>query len=135
MMICPLDVNYQFSFVFSYIFVLSRYIEVFRSSTMEMKSAVGPRRMRDPPHGGSAYGNRPAPYDTSNRFGGANRFNGNGGGGRGGGGGGGGRGGGGGGPMGGGRNDRAALFDRPMGMGMMGSGAGKMGPSDVRPRG
>ncbi|CAG0914119.1 unnamed protein product [Notodromas monacha] len=50
-----------------------RYIEIFRSSLSEMKSAMVSPKMR-----GSG-SNRPAPYDSSNRFGGANRFGGGGG--------------------------------------------------------
>ncbi|CAG0887832.1 unnamed protein product [Darwinula stevensoni] len=46
-----------------------RYIEIFRSNLSELKAAVGPK-MRSP----LAFPNRPAPYDTGNRFGGMNRF-------------------------------------------------------------
>lgn len=53
--------------------LLSRYIEIFRSSLSERNGAVGPnRRMNSGPSMG--YNSRPAPYDRGDRFGGANRF-------------------------------------------------------------
>lgn len=50
-----------------------RYIEIFRSSLAEIRSA-GPK-MR--PMGPGGFNQRPAPYDRGDRFGGMNRYGGN----------------------------------------------------------
>lgn len=49
-----------------------RYIEIFRSSLAEIRSA-GPK-MR--PMGPGGFNQRPAPYDRGDRFGGMNRYGG-----------------------------------------------------------
>jgi len=55
-----------------------RYIEIFKSSEMEMRNA----NFREPRFGpmGGGFSNRPSPYDSRDRFGGANRYGGRGGG-------------------------------------------------------
>nr|XP_027228044.1 heterogeneous nuclear ribonucleoprotein H3-like [Penaeus vannamei] len=53
--------------------IAHRYIEIFRSNLGEVRAAMSPK-MRVPggPMGG--YNNRPAPYDSRDRFGGMNRY-------------------------------------------------------------
>lgn len=58
-----------------------RYIEIFKSSTLEMNSATFSGSSArygggggGPMGGGSFGGNRPSPYDSRDRFGGANRY-------------------------------------------------------------
>ena len=67
----------------------SRYIEIFKSSLAEARSAMAPR-MRGPMGGMGGGMGRPGPYDRGDRFGGGNMGGGGGGFGGGGGGGGGG---------------------------------------------
>ncbi|XP_063244417.1 LOW QUALITY PROTEIN: heterogeneous nuclear ribonucleoprotein H2 [Bacillus rossius redtenbacheri] len=48
-----------------------RYIEIFRSSLSEVRAAIGPKIR---PLGPGGFGQRPAPYDRGDRFGGVNRY-------------------------------------------------------------
>ncbi|KAF2353247.1 RNA recognition motif domain [Trinorchestia longiramus] len=56
--------------------IAHRYIEIFKSNMAEVRAAMFPRMRGGGPYGGpmGGFNNRPAPYDSRDRYGGPNRY-------------------------------------------------------------